>query len=498
MNRPSETIQVVCPQCRATESVPAASIGSTITCSMCLEDFVAKPVAKRPSSDPSPRKSAPSPDADEEALQRLLNPNLDGSPSDRETIRLEDDLSDEVYPTKKKRVIERDYEFSVVCVNCGTRLDVNDSLIGKKIKCPDCHNAFDVRTPPPERRRPPVHVAPAAADDDDFGLGEAAVTSAFTSPYHSIANELMAKAESEVARESPVVPRPPRNPTSDVLKRAEEERDEAAKQVRPKLPASPFRTGVLKFLLDPQAIARLVVLGLILFVELGAIQVAIESANVEGEGASQFVSVLMRMFAITVGAVFATNVAVTLLGILQDTANGLDAIESWPDVNFLDWFGEAMFVFSGLFIAIFPACAVAKLLSLFGATDGLFWIVCIAGSSVGLFVLFPFVLVSMLESASPIVPVSQPIIRSLRLARGNWLVFMLLSGLLLGAALGLGAVRVLWRDSSVMNFVVALLAIVLLAVYFRLLGRLTWCCDEAVLAEDIRLEEAAEASEQRD
>jgi hypothetical protein len=48
-----------------------------------------------------------------------------------------------------------------------------------------------------------------------------------------------------------------------------------------------------------------------------------------------------------------------------------------------------------------------------------------------------------------------------------------------------------------MNFIFALLGIVLLAIYFRLLGRLTWCCDEAILAEDIRLEEAAEAAESR-
>jgi hypothetical protein len=49
-----------------------------------------------------------------------------------------------------------------------------------------------------------------------------------------------------------------------------------------------------------------------------------------------------------------------------------------------------------------------------------------------------------------------------------------------------------------MNFIIALLWIVTFAIYFRLLGRLTWCCDEAVLAEDIRLEKAAEAGEQQD
>lgn len=492
MNRPPQTIQVVCPQCQAASSVPAEAVGTTITCSNCLEDYLAIPVAKPTGGATTPHEpELVSPDAD--ALQRLLNPSLDGSPAEHDTIQLEDDLSSEDYPTTKKLVIGSDYEFSVGCVICGTRLDVNDSLIGKKIKCPDCHNAIEVRTPPPDKRRKPVHAEPAAIDEDDFRLSQVTDPGAFTSPYHSIANDLMAKAESEVAGKSPAAPRPQRTPTTDALQRAEESLDEADEKERPKLPAAPFRTGVLKFLLDPLTFARLIVLAFVLFVELGAIQAAITSA--EGDSQSQFVSVLARMFAITVGAAFATNLAVSLLGILQDTANGMDAIESWPDVNFLDWFGEAVFVFSGLFIAVFPACVAAKLLSLLGAPDSLFWLVCIGGSSMGILFLFPFALVSMLESASPIVPVSQPIMRSLSLARGSWFVFTLLSSVVLGAGLCLGAVRVFWPDYSVVNFVVALLSTILLMVYFRLLGRLTWCCEEAVLAEDIRLEEAAEANE---
>ncbi|MBI2480769.1 MAG: hypothetical protein HYV60_19725 [Planctomycetia bacterium] len=51
---------------------------------------------------------------------------------------------------------------------------------------------------------------------------------------------------------------------------------------------------------------------------------------------------------------------------------------------------------------------------------------------------------------------------------------------------------------AVLNFAIAVFLIVLCATYFRLLGRLTWCCDEAISAEDLRLEEAVEASEKRD
>lgn len=495
MNRPPSTIQVICPQCQAALSLPATAANTTVTCSDCLEDFVAKPLAKESASKAVPRAPSASPsDGDADALRRLLNPDLDDSLPDRETIRLEDDLSEDAYPDRKKsQILESDYEFSVVCMICGTRIDVNDSLIGKKIKCHDCHSAVDVRTPPPDRRRAPVH-AESTADDDDFGLSAVADTAAVSSPYHSIANDLIANAEREVVCERPTAtPQQKRDPTLDSLQRAEESLAEADEEERPTLPSAPFRTGILKFLIDPLSIGRLVVLGLVFFVVVGAIEGAITSAD--GGAQSQFVSVLYRMFAITVGAVFATNLAVSLLGILQDTANGKDAIESWPDINFLDWIGQAFYLFSALFMAVLPAAVLAKVVSLIGAPDSLYWLIAIAGGSLGLLAIFPFALVSMLESGSAVVPVSQPIIRSLRLALGSWIVFTVLSVLLVGTGLGLGAVRVMWPNSSVMNFVVALLEILLFAIYFRLLGRLTWCCDEAVLAEDIRLEEAAEAAQ---
>ncbi|MBI2478469.1 MAG: hypothetical protein HYV60_07470, partial [Planctomycetia bacterium] len=103
MNRPFQTVQVICPQCQATLNVPATSAGTTITCSECLEDFKAKPVASRAPAASPPRQPNSVPVDD--ALQRLLNPDLDASPSSRETIRLEDDSSDDIYHAKKKRIL---------------------------------------------------------------------------------------------------------------------------------------------------------------------------------------------------------------------------------------------------------------------------------------------------------------------------------------------------------------------------------------------------------
>ncbi len=499
MNQPTQSPKVQCPQCQAVLSVPNSALGSTITCSDCLEDFVATALGGHTPEPQSGRSTAPvTPPEDAAALSRVLNPPAGEASDDLGAIRLDDDAEDEGYVRKKVKVLKRDYEFSQSCMPCGSRIDLNDSQIGKKVKCHDCHSPIEVREPSPENRRAPFHAEPALHDDDDFNFADGDDTPAVASPYHSIANDLMASAETEVAASNasaptPAAPQVPPNPTLDALKRAEESADEIAEQDRPPLPPSPFTTRVFKFLIDPLTIARLLVLAFALFIELAAVQAAVVEA--EGGPIAQFLSVIARMVAVVVGLIFALNLSVSLLGILSDTANGQDNIESWPDVNFLDWMGEALYVFSALFLAVLPGCAFAQALYMVGLPSAVFWVFAIVGSGIGITCLFPFVLVSMLEAGSPIMPFSQPINQSLRLARGSWIVFTMIAGCVVTAGAGLCAVRLFVPNYLILNLIVAVLLTVVMAVYFRLVGRLTWCCDEAVLAEHIRLEEAAELQE---
>lgn len=494
VNQPLRSPKVTCPQCQAVLSVPNSAIGSEVTCSDCLEDFVATV-----SDEQLPTQSESAPElSDDGALNRLLNPTSEKPSSDLGTIRLDDDSPDENYIRKKVKVLESNYEFTTACMLCGTRVDVNDSLIGKKVKCPDCHSPIEVRTPSPEKRRAPFHVEPKPGEDDEFRIADLPVSTTVTSPYHSIANDLMAAAESEVAASNaadrrPAPPQRLREPGLDSLKRAEESASEVEDQDRPPLPAAPFRTGVLKFLIDPLTVARLIVLALALFTELAAVQAAVVSA--EGGPIAQFISVVARMGAVVLGILLAVNLAVSLLGILSDTANGKDNIESWPDVNFLDWIGESLYVFSALFLAVLPGAATAQLTHLLGMPVSVFWTIMVVGCGIGITTLFPFILVSMLEAGSPILPVSQPISQSLRLARGSWIVFTMASGCLVVAGCALCAVRLLSPDYTVLNLIVAILLVLVIALYFRLVGRLTWCCDEAVLAEQLRLEETVDGQE---
>ncbi|MBP86253.1 MAG: hypothetical protein CMJ64_06000 [Planctomycetaceae bacterium] len=457
----------------------STQVGTAVTCSDCLEEFIASPAAKVP-REPSAAEQTHGDRSDNDALQRLLNPNLESEQPEGETLRLDVDLGadDEPGSSPKRQVLTKEYAFSFQCPICRTRIDLTDKEVGTRVKCPDCYSEHAVREPAPNQRRAKNKLK--HSDDDEFRLVHAPAAVKTPEPFQSIADDLLKKAEAELP---PRPIRPVSSEGSDALQRAEEEvvEDEATE---PPLPASPFKDGLFKFLLDPNTIGRLVFLAGGLFILLGAIQIAITTTD---EGAiQQFMSVLMRMFAVTFGVAFLAASCTSMQGILQDTSNGIDEIISWPDLNFLDWFGEMLFILSGLFISVVPFVILAKLVSTSAAAS---WAITLGGSSVGLIFAFPMILLSVLETGSPINPISRPIQRSLRLARAAWLKFTFLAVFVVGTAGGLALLRIRWPDYVAMNLGIATGLMLLSAIYFRLLGRLAWCCRVAIADEDTRLEE---------
>lgn len=471
----SNTRHASCPQCGARVAVSTRQVGSQVTCDVCLEEFVAEAAA--PVSDSFPASNDVSNDGEggDATLQRLLNPSVADSSPGENTIRLEDDLSSPA--VSKPKVLESDYEFGIICHVCATRLTMTDEQVGKKVKCPDCHTILRVREPPPSRRKAKAHVP--VADDDDFRLADAADVAAAPEPFQSIASDLLQKAEAETAPAQPA--QPLRSTSEEALQRAEQGLQEEEER-EPPLPNSPFTNQLLSFLLDPTTIGRLVFYAAALWVLLGAIQMAI--VTTEGGALSQFTSILMRMFASTFGLAFIAAFCSGMQGILQDTSNGMDEIESWPDLNFVDWFGEMFFIAGSAFLAISPAFALTKLTG-----SGL---VFLGAFTAGMIAVFPFVLLSMLETGSVINPLSRPIQRSIRLAGGRWIQFIVSAVIVIVIGAGLFFVRVAYRDMTILNLMVAVGFVVLSAVYFRLLGRLAWCCRVAVAEEDTRLEEMME------
>ena len=171
-------------------------------------------------------------------------------------------------------------------------------------------------------------------------------------------------------------------------------------------------------------------------------------------------------------ACWAALFVINLLTILGDTAAGADSVGAWPNsAAFLDWFGSTFFVVNSLALGLLAGRCVGWLFDRIGLPGD----IAVAGITA---LLFPFLLLSMLEANSPLVPLSKAVCRSLIRTWRAWVGFYLAAIALLAVAGGIVIATTL--------AVSPLLAIPLLAgtlvassmVYFRLLGRLAWCCSQ--------------------
>ena len=184
------------------------------------------------------------------------------------------------------------------------------------------------------------------------------------------------------------------------------------------------------------------------------------------------------------------------LAVVRETANGCDKIIDWPGMAFFDWFLDPFYMFNALCVSMLPAVLAVGSLSLAGRSAEL-------APLVSLFLFLPPVLLSMLERESPLVPISGPVLRSLRPALWGWLGFYVATIALLAAAVNLVlAVRpagTFWQIT-----VASPVTVIVWFVYFRLLGRLAWYCTEhgepeagAEEDEEAEGDEEAEADEEQ-
>jgi hypothetical protein len=131
-----------------------------------------------------------------------------------------------------------------------------------------------------------------------------------------------------------------------------------------------------------------------------------------------------------------------------------------------------------------PGAAVAWLLQKLGiAPVEVMWVT----GPVSMFMAFPIVLLSTLESNSMFGVLSWPVLRTLATTTGAWLKFYLTA-----IAMIVAAVAVSWVASALS----ALLGVIVAAIvqpigwiiYFRLLGRLAWVCADRAAFDDLEAE----------
>ncbi len=427
-------VPVVCGLCRTRMLATEDQVGQPITCPDCGTTTLVPPsAAARPEHDPAAGVG--------EEYSLCAEPGQPPSGS-----------------------VAYEEQYAVRCPVCQTRLYATPQQAGKKITCPDCRRDFIV--PPPSARKPATPTEPT--ETYDIQTPEQRTSAVFEVfrpeprdplPQPRKGNRKKPPVEKppverthdaadafslddwEVKPEKPrvekshdradalslddwkVKPEKPRveksharaDPPSTADRKAKGKKPRVEEPVlyheRPKLPRHPFLSGVFNF---PWYSSVWVFwaflslgLGLVFFLAGSSIQLAMG----ENEGTNYFVS----MFLAATGAVLFVLVFVPasahLLAIVGESSEGADQIAAWPDAVFLDWCLQCFYVIVAGGIALVAGTIAGGLVSKWGLTH---WL----AIELGTLLVFPIALLSLLESGSPMMPISLPVLHSLIGARG--------------------------------------------------------------------------------
>ncbi len=467
---------LVCPDCLETVAIPPASTGtpSRQAPPLARKSRSAPPASAANTPTAGPAGGAPKPDDGVDDL-KLSSPieipaehYLPKELSDllRETAGLPSQNADDemlVPPTAapEKQAAAHD-EYSIKCPVCDTLLYASEDEIGQQMTCPDCYSVVEI-TPPRPRPRRVNEVLDADYEGQLFALSE---------PVPRATYEAADSGQN------------PKTLGEQALRNAEREYDRQATE-NFELPSSPLWTGLFQFLPHTAVVLRFVVAAMLLggMAKLTLATVAWSSAG----GAEWFLALIGTTALVALTVLSVIMIGGTCLTILQDTANGQDEITQWPTGSPLELAGDALAFALAVFYSILPGLVLFSLTGALGMPLETRWI--FLGLSLYLF--FPVVQMSILESDSLSTPLSQPILASIRKEFLLWFTFYMSSfALALLVAITLAGLR--FQFPTVGLMFLSALWVLALFLYFRLLGRLAWACQVRPLEEGDQDEKADE------
>ena len=300
--------------------VDRQQIGQRITCSNCLEEFVAQPTEN---VEPGGRRGL----AETTDFMPLAETTeFTGLPPSVESLP-------QPATIKIHRLLNRTQNTSSTWSAHSAVLDrtPRDEQIGQTLRCPDCDFLITVQKPPrPARRLPGQRTA---ADEEirltDVSAGQASSFAGARVPPEGRVGGCgqatrSARAGFHRARHVAAVSERNSRTTFRCSHRCRRE---------------PLRSRLLRFLREPATLIRSLILAIGLLIELAAIRTGRPNCFSAIPTSSFCVSCCWLSLPYLVFALFVIA-SITLLAVLQDTAVGKDVIESWPEGNFLDWFAD--------------------------------------------------------------------------------------------------------------------------------------------------------------
>jgi DNA-directed RNA polymerase subunit RPC12/RpoP len=329
------------------------------------------------------------------------------------------------------------------CSLCGTRLGASLEQVGELLECPDC--GAKTRVPPYQDAAPRTPWREDDGEDLDLEVVEPAVRRGAASMATELASAHDAAVHPDAAKETTVY------------------------STRPALARWPLQTRILSFPLTKGMPVRLVLFAAWTALVLWLLVKGIEFMSLQ-YGA--FITMFFMATSVILGIMCISALAACWLAIVTESSEGNDAVEAWPDLVFLDWMFEGLYVI----MAALVSCIPGWLFALLWPDEPLVRAAVIAGGAV---VFFPMVLLSMLDVGSPLAPLSAKILGSLVRAPVAWLVFWIESGLLLAGLVAATAALFQWSPAAVV--LTAPIIVLVSFWYFRLLGRLGWVLSEKTM-----------------
>lgn len=326
-----------------------------------------------------------------------------------------DDLVQPIAPARRQaqsapppKPVGNDYR--VTCRTCGTPMFLKLDRVGKKVSCSDCHSSFVV--PPPPAGWSPIKQK-IEIEDDGFDVPlsapEVAQSANTLDSQRTAASEYLDKARQTIDDEE-----------LDSLYQSD-------------FDTIGFMRRTFGFLTDPTAVGQMVLYG---FIFSGVFALAqFSKTKVDGGGFEGGGYLLVLFILTTVVSIIASLPMLSAgLALLESVANHQRRVAEWPSFNIFDNFGEVLVILFSLLGSLLPGMLVGGLI---GRSGGAEWLI-LTGMMGTCFLLFPILMLSMLDNGSPLQPFSGAVLTSIPQVPEAW------GGYYLKSLVAFSSVMVLW------------------------------------------------------
>lgn len=346
-------------------------------------------------------------------------------------------------PGKAKQKSKSESLVPVVCGVCSTRIYAKLSQVGQSIECPDCFTQNLVKKPEASK----ISSGPNIESLGDYGLAPAEDVQV----VKTLNENLLEEAEEQVEREI---------------------------EEGPQLPDKPFVSGIFFYPFRGDVLPVLIGMAMSWTFCLLLLNWAWE---LEGF-ASAIAPFILAVIAIITAMVVLPSL-VTFQNIMEHGANGDEETEVRPDGGLFamyDWVVEVVPIVIAATVSSLPTLGLYHL-SVYLLPDVVPWNPFVeVAISFAAYMLFPLVMLSILENNSILGLYSRQIWGSVSRQFGSWMKFGLLASVLSIVFLGLSfGFQRLWAEKVSMEVALGTLGCMCvllcgLSIYFRIVGRLAF------------------------